>query len=220
MRRISLRLASALGALALAVPGFAQTSDHLACFKARDNAPRARYSLTLSNDAGTLGCKLKVPAKLVCLETTKTNVSPTPPGGGPTGATGGFLCYQLKCPRGQTASGDVQDQFGRRTVRFRGAQLLCAPATRGTLTIGPAPGPRGSTTTTTLATSGCRFTDGRCVGQCAGGARCATAASSTSCECRSTACGDADAPECNGFCTTQGEACIFSVTGCSCVRVP
>jgi hypothetical protein len=208
-----------LGALALAVPALAQTQNHLTCFKARDSAPRAKYSLTLTTDAGPLACKVKVPAKLACLETAKSNVSPTPPGGGPTGAVGSFLCYQLKCQRGSAFSADMEDQFGRRTVNFRGTQLLCAPANRTSLSRGPAPAP--TTTTTTLGPTGqCTFTNDRCEGSCPGGGRCGTAVSSTSCECRSTACGDASAPGCNGFCTTQGEACIFSVTGCSCVRVP
>ena len=211
----------ALGALVLAAPGFAQTMDHLTCFKARDGAPRARYSATLTNDAGSVACRVKVPAKLACLETAKSNVTPAPPGGGPSSAIGGFLCYQVKCPRGQTVSGQMTDQFGARTVAFRGAILLCAPATRGTLSTGPAPAPPqpGSTSTTTLPVGQCTFTNGKCVGTCADGGHCGTAVSSTSCECRSTACGDASAPECNGFCTNQGEACIFSVTGCSCVRV-
>jgi hypothetical protein len=198
MRRIPLHLATALGAVL---------------------ALRTRYSLTLSNDAGTPGCRIKVPAKLVCLESTKSNVSPTPPGGGPTtSSTQGFLCYQMKCQRSGVASAEMQDQFGRRTVAFRGSTLLCAPATRGAITAGPTPAP--GATTTTLPVGQCRFADGRCQGQCSGGARCATTASGASCECRSTSCGDASAPECSGFCPTQGEACIFSVTGCSCVRVP
>jgi hypothetical protein len=220
MRHIRLQMAAMLGAVALATPAAAQTSNHITCFKARDNAPRARYSLTLTSAVGPLACKVKVPAKLACLETAKSNVSPTPPGGGPTGAVGSFLCYQLKCQRASAAGAEMEDQFGRRTVNFKGTQLLCAPATRGSLTRGPGAGP--STTTTTLAggTGQCRFADGRCTGQCAGGGRCGTAVSSTSCECRSTACGDSSAPECSGFCVNQGEACIFSVTGCSCVRVP
>jgi len=219
MRRIRLHVVTVLGAMLLASPALAQRTDHLACFKARDNAPRTRYSLTLTNDAGALGCKVKVPAKLVCLESAKSNTSPTPPGGGPTTPVNSFLCYQMKCPRISVATTEMTDQFGRRTVSFKGAQLLCAPADRGPVTRGPA-GPGASTTSTTLATGQCRFTDGRCVGQCAGNARCGTVTSSTSCECRSTSCGDASAPECSGFCPTQGEACIFSVTGCSCARVP
>ena len=39
------------------------------------------------------------------------------------------------------------------------------------------------------------------------------------CECRAKPCGDADTPECNGYCQPD-EACIFAITGCECVSIP
>ncbi len=147
MRPIGTRVVVGLGALLLAAPALAQTtSDQLSCYRVRDSAPRARYSLTLTNAAGSATCRIKVPAVLACLETAKSGVSPVPPGGGPTGAVGSFLCYALKCGRSASASTTMQDQFGQRTVTLRGVTVLCAPATHGTVTSG---GPaRGATTTT------------------------------------------------------------------------
>jgi hypothetical protein len=146
MRPIGTRVVVGLGALLLATPALAQTtSDHLSCYRVRDSAPRARYSLTLTNAAGSSRCRIKAPAVLACLETVKSAVSPAPPGGGPTGATGSFLCYALKCGRSSSASTTMQDQFGSRTVTLRGVTVLCAPATHGTMTTTPSP--RGTSTT-------------------------------------------------------------------------
>ncbi|TMA96886.1 MAG: hypothetical protein E6J77_00730 [Deltaproteobacteria bacterium] len=83
------------------------------------------------------------------------------------------------------------------------------------------PGGVSATTTTTLASGPCDFnsTTRRCSGTCADGGHCSAVVSGGACECRTTACGDASAPECNGFCAAA-EACIFSVTGCSCASIP
>jgi hypothetical protein len=217
MRRLLLSAAMVMGAAAQV---FAQpASDHLTCYKVVDHALHARYRVTLSNAAGTQNCAVRVPARLACLATGKSGVSPSPPGGGPTpGAASDVLCYQVKCPRPFPPNAQMQDQFGQRVVTFKGAQLLCAPATYAATGLGPNPGP--STTTTTTATGECRFTDGRCEGQCAGGARCAATAANGSCECLAKACGDADTPECNGFCDEPSKACVFNLTGCSCARIP
>src|SRR6266566_4980754 len=61
---------------------------------------------------------------------------------------------------------------------------------------------------------------GQCQGECGAGGVCSAAASSGSCECRTTPCGQADAPTCDGFCTDPAKACVFNLTGCSCVRIP
>ena len=45
------------------------------------------------------------------------------------------------------------------------------------------------------------------------------APSGGACECRTTACGEADSPQCNGYCAPD-HACIFLFTGCSCVSIP
>lgn len=106
---------------------------------------------------------------------------------------------------------ELEDQVGRRTVGFHGAQWLCALANVTGVAV---------TTTTTIPGSECRFTNGQCLGTCSDGGKRGVAASGASCECRAVSCGDADAPQCEGFSTTAGEACIFNLTGCSCVRIP
>ena len=63
-------------------PVSAQVSDHLKCYKVKDSRPKASYDADLQGLAPEPGCTIKVPAKLLCVETTKTNVQPTPPGGG------------------------------------------------------------------------------------------------------------------------------------------
>jgi len=217
MSRLPPRLAAVLGALALAVPAAAQPSfDHLACFKVKDQTGPATYTFSLTNASGTQNCVAKLPAKLGCFESAESNVVPTPPGGGPSPgpAVGAVLCYQTKCRRPFTPAAQMEDQFGARMVVFKGAQLMCAPATRGPVGIAP------PTTTTTRPPQPCRFTDGQCQGQCGAGGVCSAAASSGSCECRTTPCGQADAPTCDGFCTDPSKACVFNLTGCSCVRIP
>jgi hypothetical protein len=205
-------IAIALPTLALAQP----TPDHLACYKVKDRAGRGRFTLTVTNGGVTQACSVKLPAQLGCIESVKADVVPAPPGGGPqSAAAGNFLCYHLKCPKPFPPDVEMTDQLGgQRVVRFRGAQLLCAPATRGT-GIFPT-----STTSTTLP-GPCDFdSDSRtCRGSCSNGGRCSAVVAGGACECRTTSCGDASAPECNGFCE-RGEACIFTVTDCSCASIP
>jgi len=208
-----------VGAFALARAasvGAQSTPDHLTCFRANDQAPKQRIAATLTFAGAARNCIVKTPAKLACLETIPTSLPA--PGGGPTSTSsaGAFLCYQAKCPGALPGNSQMEDEFGRRAVTIRGAHWLCAPAT-WTPTGGTSPSP---TTTTTLSTAECHFTSGHCEGSCAGGGHCAATAASGTCECRSTPCGNADAPQCDGFCQDDSEACVFSVTGCSCARIP
>lgn len=216
---------STLAALALALPcaAAAQVQDHLACFAVKDSAPRSKFQVTVATDAGPQSCLVRTPAKIACVPAAKTQVTPAPPGGGPsTSVAGAFLCYRAKCAR-PSSTQNVVDQFGARVVKFRASRFVCAPAdltappTGSTSTTVP-----GQTTTTTLAgqPGACRFTDGECRGTCGGGGRCRAVVGTASCECTTVACGDADAPECNGGCSDPDEACIFDLTGCSCVRIP
>jgi hypothetical protein len=141
----------------------------------------------------------------------------TPPGDAPSpGATADLLCYPLICPRPFPPAAQMTDELGgQRVVKFRHAQLLCAPATRS-----PA-GIVSSTTTTTVPAGPCAFDSGdrTCKGTCGAGGHCSAVASGGACECRTTPCGDADSPACDGFCAPD-EACIFTVTSCSCVSIP
>src|SRR5262245_10760633 len=97
MHRIKSNVVALIGVMMFATPVFAQTaSDHLACYRVKDSARKGRSTLTLTNAAVTQSCSIRLRAQLACLETQKSNVVPTPPGGGPTaGSAGDFLCYKL-----------------------------------------------------------------------------------------------------------------------------
>src|ERR1051326_7170463 len=103
-------------ALALATPSGAQpVPDHLKCYKAKDSQPKAAYTADVSGLVAATGCIIKVPGNLLCVEATKTNVNPLPPGGSDTaGPAGRFLCYKLKCPKATVAPLLWNDQLGQR----------------------------------------------------------------------------------------------------------
>ena len=129
-----LLLAAAAGVFLLAgapTPASAQNPNHLKCYKIRDGvpAPPVRYTMNLQGLTAEPGCLIRARAQLLCVQTTKTAVSPTPPGGGPNPASAGrFLCYKVKCARQLLPGVPVTDQFGTRTVAPKRADLLCAPA--------------------------------------------------------------------------------------------
>ena len=222
MRTRSFALAAAV---VVATPLAARAQlDHLTCYKVKDSAPQAKYQATLTNSFGSQTCTVRTPAKLGCVQTSATSITPTPPGGGPSGASaaGAFLCYRAKCGK-QNSSTNVQDQFGMRVVRFKASQFLCAPASVPSLGPGVVTTtvPGATTTSTTMAAQGtCQFSNGKCEGTCSGGQTCGTAVGTASCECRAVSCGNASAPQCNGACSNPGDACVFDLTGCSCVHVP
>jgi hypothetical protein len=54
------------------------TPDHLKCHRVKDEAAKTTYTADLAGLAPEPGCLIKVPAKLVCVETTKTNVNRVP----------------------------------------------------------------------------------------------------------------------------------------------
>src|SRR5690348_16185347 len=76
--------------LAWVAPGAAQpVPDHLKCYKVKDTQPKATYTADLGGLVAEPGCLIKVPGNLLCVEATKTGITPTPPGGtdntGPAG---------------------------------------------------------------------------------------------------------------------------------------
>src|SRR5713226_3197712 len=103
------------------------TPDHLKCYKVKDPAPKTTYTADLGGLVAEHGCKIEVPAKLECVTTSATNVSPTPPGGGGSGRPNSFTCYKVRCPPATVPTLPATDQFGTRTVTVGTAQLLCAP---------------------------------------------------------------------------------------------
>jgi hypothetical protein len=151
--------------LTCVAPGGAQTADHLKCFKVKDPQMKALYTADLSGLTADSGCVIKVPAQMACVPSSKTNVQPTPPGGGGTGSTNGFFCYKAKCPKVVLPVLAGSDQFGDRTVTPRVAKLLCAPMagppTTSSSTIMPTTTSTITPTTTTSSstTTTLRFVD-------------------------------------------------------------
>jgi len=108
-------------------PATAQVADHLECYRLKDSLARTIYTADLSGLAVEPGCTVKVPATLMCVETPKQNVTPTPPGAPSASAAGRFLCYKVKCAKQTIPAELVTDQFGSRTVQASVSKLLCAP---------------------------------------------------------------------------------------------
>jgi hypothetical protein len=118
----------------------AQVPDHLKCYKIKDPQAKATYTANLGGLVAEPGCKITVPAQMACVPAAKTNVTPTPPGGGGTGVPNSFFCYKVKCQKATLPTLAGQDQFGNRTVTPSAAKLLCAPLA-------------GPTTTTTMTST-------------------------------------------------------------------
>ena len=130
--------------LTWALPVGAQVPDHLKCYKVKDPIAKGAYTADLGGLAPEAGCVIKLPGKLLCVETTKTNVSPPPPGAAPGNPAGQFLCYKVKCPKVKPPGMPWTDQFGGRTLQPAAPKMLCAPRAVSTTTT-------TSSTTTTLA---------------------------------------------------------------------
>ena len=140
-------------ALALMPRVASAQADHLQCFKIKDNAVKATYTANLTPTDNTFaaatGCRIKVPAKLLCVDTQKTNVTPPPPGAAAGAPAQKYLCYKAKCPKAP-ATTTIQDQFGTHQVTVKTTSLLCAPEPAPTTT---------TTTTSTTTTTGCANID-------------------------------------------------------------
>jgi hypothetical protein len=128
--------------------GHAQ-ADHLECFRIEDPLQRQRFTADLDGLVAEPGCKIKVPAELVCVPTRAANVDPAPPVAGQGREPGRVLCYRLACDRGDLPPIEIVDPFGARTVVPSRAKLLCAPELLATTTT-----VTSSTTTTTTKLGG------------------------------------------------------------------
>lgn len=203
-----------LGTLALlGTPAGAQTLDASGCFKVKDTAPKATYTVLISGQS----CRIKTPAKLACITERDAPITPTPPANSNVGAAPTMLCYRARCQPKTIRPATLADALGARPVSLRASRFVCLPA-GGEDTIATTTTLPGGVTTTTIAERACGFDDGQCGGGCPGSQRCSIAEGE--CTCRATTCGDADAPSCNGSCPNSDEACLFVLTGCSCVEVP
>ena len=205
----------AVSAIAVFLSGgaFGQEPDHLKCYKIKDPQAKATYSADLGGLAPASGCKIKVPATMLCVQTTKEIVQGTPPGGGPGGTPAGtFVCYQVRCPKTALEPVQVTDQFGTRTVAPARAKLVCAPATIPTIT---------TTSSTTPTTCGglvgcCLPVPGatcqlECRFGCAGGTQGCTVGEPCSTSTTTTlppgCANDGDFPTCGGPCLDPDAIC-------------
>jgi len=216
-----------LGAVSVHAQG---TLDNLSCFVVRDQVPRGSVRAIL-NGLGGQSCRVKVPAAFACIATGGTTVTPAPPAPSQPGVSSSILCYWARCAPPRPPRTVVEDAFGSRPVRFRGARWMCLPAAMGVPggpTTTTTPGSPITTTTTsgTTATTttlpgqpgSCHFSNGACTGSCGPGMHCGSTVGSLSCECRSVSCGQADAPACNGACADSSKTCVFiPLSGCQCI---
>jgi hypothetical protein len=166
------RIASAIVAvsLTLAATASAQIADHLECYKVRDPQAKTSYTADLGGLVAEPGCLIRVPAKMACVPSTKTNVQPTPPGTGGSGTPNAFGCYKIKCPKSALPAVALNDQFGSRSVTPITPKLLCAPVTPPTTTTTMTTATTSTTTTTagpTCANGGIPC-GGACGGACGG----------------------------------------------------
>ncbi|HYB98101.1 MAG TPA: putative metal-binding motif-containing protein [Candidatus Limnocylindrales bacterium] len=131
MLRLLPTLSPAIAMFVLAATADAAPFDHLQCFKIKDSSAKAIYTADLdSNDPAfdslTPGCSITVPAKLLCVDVSKDNVNPAPPGAPDGVPLQKFLCYKTRCPKFQPAA-TLTDQFGVHSVQVKATGLLCAP---------------------------------------------------------------------------------------------
>ena len=197
MRRMLCALQLAALALVWAPPVSAQVPDHLKCYKIKDPL-KAAYTADLGGSLGLpadSGCTVKTPGKLLCVDTTKTNVNPAPPGANPGAPAGRFVCYKVKCPKLTLDPVSWTDQFGTRTIQPIKPKMLCAPE----------PGVNPPCTTGGCAACG-SCGDGRCHLQ-GGGGGCGSVDNTPQCvsaqSCQSSMCNSHE--QCG-----PGQVCVFS----------
>lgn len=145
-RTLSTTITLAAIALLAAAAGAQGVPDHLQCFKIRDAELRGLRGV-VDLDAPSLGvapgCKLGK-AKLYCtparqsveagtLFDGKTPVTELPYHGAPAGSD--RICYRVSCPKpaGTAAEQSVTDRFGTRRLKDLKTDMVCTPATGGTL---------------------------------------------------------------------------------------
>src|SRR5689334_13449772 len=168
-QKMKTMLAALVAALALADAASAQpVADHLECYKVKDSLTKKKYTADLDGLVPQT-CTVKVPAVMACVPTDKTNVMPTPPGGGGTGTPNGFFCYKVKCPKATLPTITGTDQFGTHTATAKPASLVCAPIAPLTATTTST-----TTTTTTCGSLGqsCSVSTDCCSSACSSGVCC------------------------------------------------
>jgi hypothetical protein len=124
----TLCLVLTLGTLLVPAVANAQVPDHLECYALTEEGAKQSYSADLAGLVPEPGCRIKVRAKQLCVQTVKSNVLPLPKGGVTAPPAGRFVCYPVVCRGPAPPPVDVRDQFGIHTVKPRRIRMLCAPA--------------------------------------------------------------------------------------------
>jgi hypothetical protein len=250
--RSTLRLAVLVG-VAVAAEAAAQTHelDHLLCYRMRDPlTAEAKFDLLarLQPEFSRAGCWLMpdgddgvhsqfcVPASKVVTDAAAHD----PALGGPP-LSADYACYRIECPEAHAPPDKiVEDQFGRRAVRFRAPVRLCVPARKEPLPCSPtgtaaAPQCGGEcpdpaqrcrrdkrTGLCTCEPSECRGRPdaaGTCGGACPDPAQRCARGDDNRCVCAPRGCGvDPASLQCSGACPVPGEFCTTDAAGdCRCV---
>ncbi len=132
MRKFFVQFTTVFATLIAAEASVFAAADHQQCFKVKDDAAKATYTVNLEPSDPDFpvaeGCTVKVPAKLFCIGVDKTNESPTPPGAPDGAVVQKSLCYKVKCPkRDAPITPTVRDQFGTHGLSVGTTSLVCAP---------------------------------------------------------------------------------------------
>jgi hypothetical protein len=218
---------------------------HLECYRISDRlTPRGTFdALDAQISQLQQGCRISR-AKFVCVPVEMLNVSIDPTPGAVLPAVDGAearICYKLRCPRRTSPARSFEDEFGERTFSRFTASFLCGPATQvppppcGDVSAPACNGtcvedsqaclPDGTGSCECRRPILCGDIEGApaCLGVCPPGAVCDVSADGCACftilSSRSLqACGEMEAPTCNGSCSAPGEACLpDGGGGCRCI---
>ena len=198
--------------------------DNMKCYKIRDGLSGKQYTADLAPKlthdfalepgdriiGGVLkkGCRIRLPAKLFCIEVDPQDVHDAAPPYNPAQWTvagpepGERLCYKLSCPAVPQKDLAIIDSFGTRTIKLLGrTAYFCTSVTRQL--------PQGSE----CSLAG----NGQCGGTCPAGERC-LAISPQDCGCVPEGEACASSSVCSaGFCGGVWETCVtLPIGGCGC----
>jgi hypothetical protein len=193
-------------------PVDAQVADHLQCFSVKDGTNPVVSAFLVKLDATkypqlpfqpTPECQIKSRPDLFCLNVAKTNVSPAPPGGGPSypNDSPSFACYRVKgkCDPAQDSFPLAEeDQLRSGPITIKGVRYVCAPSTIGRCDQ------------TALACTGTCPAGEVCSSQFFGACLCVTGDTPCNRSLEFAMCGDGDCP--------AGQVCKGAFGGCACFQ--
>lgn len=201
------------------------SAEDLRCSKVKDPQAKTKYVADVLGITAEAGCTIKVPATMVCVPATTTDIVPAPPGPSSNSTSKGLACYQMKCPKkkGQKTLPNVRvdDQFGDRSVTPKPSNLLCVPVDTPIFSCGTSPFPQCGGTCPGDQVCVDYLTADDSGGVCAGTEQCRCADPEVACNgapCPSRICRDIACPfqtvvcdSCKrpgGSCTTNAQCCF------------